>query len=118
MERWSAALVAAGIAVVVAVLLGIQLSADPIDGFTFSNSPFTDEGWSVLGARNQALLDTWSTDEWQLFWAQLPFNVAVLAAFEALGVGIVQARMVSVVCSGGPITRVAPGQVWPPPMMV
>ena len=99
MERWSAALVAAGVAVVVAVLLGIQLSADPVDGFTFSNSPFTDEGWSVLGARNQALLDTWSTDEWRLFWAQLPFNVAVLGAFETIGVGIVQARAVSLVCS-------------------
>lgn len=90
---------AAGIGLVVTVLLGVQLTADPIDGFTFSYSPFTDEGWSVLGARNQALLGRWSTDEWQLFWAQLPFNLAVLAAFEAAGVGIVQARIVSLVCS-------------------
>lgn len=99
MERWAAPIVATGVALVAAVLLGIQLSADPIDGFTFSNSPFTDEGWSVLGARNQSLLGTWSTDEWRLFWAQLPFNLAVLGAFEALGVGIVQARMVSLLCS-------------------
>ena len=41
----------------------------------------------MLGARNQALLGRWSTDEWQLFWAQLPFNVAVLGAFEVAGVG-------------------------------
>jgi 4-amino-4-deoxy-L-arabinose transferase-like glycosyltransferase len=98
-NRWGAPIVATGVAVAAAVLLGIQLPADPIDGFTFSNSPFTDEGWSVLGARNQALLGTWSTDEWRLFWAQLPFNLAVLAAFEAIGVGIVQARAVSLLCS-------------------
>lgn len=92
-----ALLAAIGVAGLAAALLGVQLVQDPAPGFTFSDSPFTDEGWSVLGARNQALLGTWSTDEWELFWAQLPFNVAALAAFEIGGVGIIQARLVALV---------------------
>src|SRR5688500_11719792 len=87
------------VAFVTAVLLVLQITADPATGVTFSASPFTDEGWSVLGARNQALLGRWSTDEWQLFWAQLPFNVAVLGAFEVAGVGIIQARVVAIACA-------------------
>lgn len=93
---WLAAFVAGMVAL---VLLGLQLTADPATGVTFSNSPFTDEGFSVMGARNQVLLGQWATDEWQLFWAQLPFNVVVAAVFEAFDVGIIQARVVSVVCS-------------------
>jgi 4-amino-4-deoxy-L-arabinose transferase-like glycosyltransferase len=90
---------AIGMAALAAALLGVQLAQDPVPGFTFSDSPFTDEGWSVLGARNQALLGTWSTDEWELFWAQLPFNFAALAAFEVGGVGIIQSRLVALVSS-------------------
>lgn len=90
-----------------AVLLGMQLPADPATGVTFSFSPFTDEGWSVMGARNQVLLGTWATDEWQLFWAQLPFNVVVAGVFELFGVGIIQARLVSLVCSVAAIVLVA-----------
>lgn len=93
---WLAALAAGLVAL---VLLGVQLAADPATGVTFSNSPFTDEGWSVVGARNQVLLGRWATDEWQLFWAQLPFNMVVAAVFEAFGVGIIQARAVSVACT-------------------
>lgn len=99
LRRWADLGPAAAIALLAAILLGIQVPADPATGVTFSTSPFTDEGWSVLGARNQALLGTWSTDEWQLFWTQLPFQVATWATFEVAGVGIVQARLVSVAAS-------------------
>lgn len=88
-------------------LLGVQLPADPARGVTFSLSPFTDEGWSVLGARNQALLGTWVTDDWQLVWAQLPFSVVVATVFELFGVGIIQARTVSVACSAGTVALAA-----------
>ena len=92
-----AAAVAAGISALAAlILLGIQLPADPAVGVTASDSPFTDEGWYVLGARNLALLGRLATDDWQLAWATLPFTVVVTAAFEMLDVGIVQARIVSV----------------------
>lgn len=96
-------LIGIGVAVLAVVLLGVQLPADPIRGVTFSDSPFTDEGWSVLGARNFALLGTWATDEWQLFWAQLPFSIVTWLVFEAVGVGIVQARVVSLVCSAAAV---------------
>lgn len=81
------------------VLLLVQVAADPATGMTFSDGPFTDEGWSVMGARNFVLLGRWATDEWQLVWAQLPFNVAHAVVFKLFGVGIVQARMVVVACT-------------------
>ncbi len=96
---WAVPGIGIGVSVVTVVLLVLQVTADPATGITFSDSPFTDEGWSVLGARNQALLGRWSTDEWRLFWAQLPFNVAILGAFEVAGVGIIQARAVAIACT-------------------
>jgi 4-amino-4-deoxy-L-arabinose transferase-like glycosyltransferase len=88
-------------------LLGPQLAADPAPGFTFSFSPYTDEGWIALGARNLALLGTWSTDELHLYLVQLPFAVATYLVFEILGVGIVQARLVSLICSVGAVALLA-----------
>lgn len=76
-----------------------MLPADPPPGVTLSESPWTDEAWSVLGARNMALLGTWATDELQTYLVQLPFHVALVAVFEATGVGIVQARALSVALS-------------------
>jgi 4-amino-4-deoxy-L-arabinose transferase-like glycosyltransferase len=102
--RWSGdTAVVALAALVTLLLLGLQLSADPATGFSFSNGPFTDEGFSVLGARNQALLGRFATDDWQRWVAQLPFNVVVAAVFEAFGVGIIQARLVSVLASVGAV---------------
>jgi 4-amino-4-deoxy-L-arabinose transferase-like glycosyltransferase len=86
-------------AVLAAVLLGMQLPADPATGVTFSMSPFTDEGWSVLPARNQVLLGRWIVDDWPLVWVQAPFSAVMAAVFSVFGVGIVQARLVSVVAS-------------------
>ncbi len=91
------------VGLMVVVLLGLQLAADPATGVSFSNGPFTDEGFSVLGARNQALLGQFATDDWQLWVAQLPFNVVVAAVFEIFGVGIIQARLVSLVCTVGAV---------------
>ena len=85
-------------------LLSVQLAADPATGVTFSQSPFTDEGWSTLGARNVVLLGRWATDEWQQYLVQLPFNVVVAGVFELFGVGIIQARVVSVAAT---VTSVA-----------
>jgi 4-amino-4-deoxy-L-arabinose transferase-like glycosyltransferase len=45
------------------------------------------------------LLGSWATDDWQLYLVQLPFNVIVAGAFELFGVGIIQARIVSVAVS-------------------
>ena len=84
--------------------LALQLPADPAPGVTFSESPWTDEGWSVLGARNLVLLGTWSSDDLSVYLMQLPFNVTVAGAFELFDVGILQARAVSLVMSVGAVT--------------
>lgn len=86
-------------ALVAIVLLGSQLAADPVPGFTFSQGPFTDEGWIVMGGRNAALLGTWATDELHLYLVQLPYNLAVFVVFELFGVGIIQARLVGLACA-------------------
>ncbi len=77
------------------MLLLLQLPTDPAAGVTFSESPWTDEAWTVLGARNMALLGTWVTDDLQAYLMQLPFHVVQLGAFEMFGVGIIQARSLS-----------------------
>jgi len=80
-------------------LLVTQLPADPAAGVTFSNSPFTDEAWNVMGARNFILLGTWSAGDWALHLVQLPFNALQAVGFALLGVGIVQARLVAALCT-------------------
>jgi 4-amino-4-deoxy-L-arabinose transferase-like glycosyltransferase len=85
--------------IVALVLLGMQLAADPATGISISSGPFTDEGYSVLGARNRVLLGHWATDEWKLYLVQLPFTLLMTGVFEIFGVGILQARIVSIVAS-------------------
>ena len=85
--------------VLVAVLLAF-VAADPSIGVTASNGPFTDEAWDVMNARNFVLLGTWSTDDWTLHLVNMPFSVSAAAVFSVLGVGIVQARLVSIVATG------------------
>ncbi|MDQ2673877.1 MAG: glycosyltransferase family 39 protein [Chloroflexota bacterium] len=86
-------------AVVGLVLLLVLLPTEPAAGVTFSESPWTDEAWTVLGARNMALLGTWATDDLRAYLLQLPFHLAQLGIFELFGVGIIQARVLSVVLS-------------------
>ncbi|MEO8247616.1 MAG: glycosyltransferase family 39 protein [Chloroflexota bacterium] len=95
----SATLAVGAVTLIVAGLLAAQIWMDPNIEVTRSDSPFTDEGWSVMGARNVVLLGRWITDEWELVIAQLPFNAAALAAFELFGVGIIQARVVSLLAA-------------------
>ncbi|HET6379510.1 MAG TPA: hypothetical protein VFH63_00545 [candidate division Zixibacteria bacterium] len=93
-------------AIALAALLGTQLSADPAAGVTFSNSPFTDEGWNVMGARNVVLLGDWGAGNWSLHLVQLPFTLAQAAGFALMGVGIVQARIVALLCTVGAVALI------------
>jgi 4-amino-4-deoxy-L-arabinose transferase-like glycosyltransferase len=81
-----------------AVLVPV-VDLDPARGVTFSNSPFSDEVWNVVNARNLVLLGTWSTDQWNLHLINGPVSLVEAAVFSALGVGIVQARLVAIVCT-------------------
>jgi 4-amino-4-deoxy-L-arabinose transferase-like glycosyltransferase len=89
------------------VLLLAQLPADPAAGVTFSNSPFTDEAWNVMGARNWILLGDWGAGDWALHLVQLPFNALEAVGFAVLGVGIVQARLIAALCSVAAVALVS-----------
>ncbi len=78
-------------------LLGAFLDVDPAAGVTSSRSPFSDEGWIVFNARNQALFGTSTTDDWNMSLVYVVFPAIQSVVFGAFGVGIVQARFVSVV---------------------
>jgi hypothetical protein len=71
---------------------------DPIRGVTASDSPFADEGANIVNARNLVLLGSWSTDDWNLHLLNGPFSLAEALVFSLLGVGIVHARLVSIMC--------------------
>jgi 4-amino-4-deoxy-L-arabinose transferase-like glycosyltransferase len=81
------------------ILLLALLPSDPPPGMTLSTSPYTDEAWNVVNARNFVLLGTWSTDQWNLHLLTLPFSLTAAVVFQLFGVGIIQARVVAVICS-------------------
>jgi 4-amino-4-deoxy-L-arabinose transferase-like glycosyltransferase len=85
--------------VVLLMMLLALLPSDPAHGMTFSSSPYTDEAWNVVNARNLVLLGTWSTDEWNLHLLTLPFSLSAAAIFQIFGVGILQVRAMAIVCS-------------------
>ena len=45
------------------------------------------------------LLGQWVTDDWQLVWVELPFSFVIAGVFQLVGVGIIQARMVSLIAT-------------------
>ena len=83
----------------IAILLRF-VGADPTAGVTASDSPFTDEAWNVVNARNLVLLGTWSTDQFNLHLVNAPFSLLEAGVFSILGVGIVQARLLSILSVG------------------
>ncbi len=77
-------------------ILAVFAGMDPVPGVTASNSPFTDEAWMVLNARNFVVLGHWSVDDWNRQYVSIPYSVAHAVAFFVAGVGIVQARLVEI----------------------
>lgn len=99
-----------------AILVGVGLfallaafaAADPPLHVTFSTSPFTDEAFNTVNARNFVQLGRWSTDEWNLYLVNLPFSLVQALWFQLVGVGIVQARLVAIAC----VSLAAAALVW------
>jgi 4-amino-4-deoxy-L-arabinose transferase-like glycosyltransferase len=89
-----------------AILIGIGLfallaafvGADPSTRITVSSSPFTDEAFNTINARNLIQLGTWSTDQWNLHLVNVPFSLLEAVWFRLVGVGIVQARLIAIAC--------------------
>jgi 4-amino-4-deoxy-L-arabinose transferase-like glycosyltransferase len=80
-------------AAAVLAVLAPFVDVDPADGFTFSNSPFTDEAWWLANARNFALFGEWSTDDWNLHLVSPVYSVLQAAALSASGVDMMAARL-------------------------
>ena len=102
----------------VVALLAIFVSNDPSFGVTSSSSPFSDEGFNALNARNLVMLGRFSTDGWNLYLVNLPFSLTLATVFKIFGVGIVQARLaatgmvgLSIICLGLGLRRQFGG--WP-----
>ncbi|MDF2734843.1 MAG: hypothetical protein K0S97_1466 [Chloroflexota bacterium] len=85
-----------GLPLLVAIVLLSAIDRDPAQDITFSNAPFSDEGWRVVNARNFVLLGAWATDDWALHMVQFPLSLAQAVVFSIAGVGLVQARLISV----------------------
>ena len=64
------------LAVAFFVLLATFAGVDPARGVTASTSPFTDEGWNVLNARNFVLFGRWATDGWAMDMVNYPFSLS------------------------------------------
>lgn len=104
--RWA---VPIGLGLGVAVLLAAAVSLDPARGVTASASPFADEGFNTVNARNLVLLGRWSTDGWNLHLVDLPLSALLAAVFRLFGVGIVQARLACIALVGLLVTLLAAG---------
>lgn len=90
------------------VILAAFVAADPVTRVTDSVAPFTDEAGNFVNARNLVQVGRWSTDDWNLYLVNVPFSVLEAVAFKVFGVGLVQARMVMVLC----VSLAAAALVW------
>ena len=84
-----------------AVVRTAHLSSDPPPGLSYSRAEYTDEGLKFYQARNRALFGHWFIQTPHSFQGHLtPSPVPTIAgwlSFRFLGVGRVQARLLSVV---------------------
>jgi hypothetical protein len=86
----------------------VWLTADPPTHATVG-IVWHDEGAWVHNARNRALWGTWRTDEWNPMFLTPVFTGLEYAAFELLGVGTWQARVVPAVSGIGAVALLALG---------
>jgi 4-amino-4-deoxy-L-arabinose transferase-like glycosyltransferase len=90
-------------AVVVLIALLAILRSDPATGVTGSTSPFTDEAFNGLNARNLALFGAWSTDDWNLQLVNGPYSLAAAGVLRLLGVEIEPLRLLATLLSVGTV---------------
>ena len=97
-SRVTAALPLIAPLVVLVALTGF-VRADPARGVTVSSGAFTDEAWNIINARNFVMFGTWSTDDWNLHLVNVPYSVIQAVVFSVAGIGMAQARLVSIVAT-------------------
>lgn len=94
MSRARFALALAALVLLAATLRGLFPTADP-PWRTTVGVVWHDEGAWTHNARNRALWGTWVTDAWNPMYIAPVFTALEYGAFEAFGVGLWQARSVS-----------------------
>lgn len=75
------------------------LESDPYSRLSWSSGLLTDEGFYIHNARNLVLFGQERTDEFNNMLIMPTLHYVQVAVFQSFGYGIVQARMISVVCS-------------------
>ena len=94
--RWSLAVLVCLIMLLVRL---VALSSDPYPGLSWSSALLTDEGFYVHNARNLVLFGAARTDDFNNMMIMPTLHVLQVCMFRIAGVGLVQARLVSVVLS-------------------
>ncbi len=89
-------------------LLALFVSADPAPGVSWSSGALGDEWYNVISARNLVVVGQWATDGWDHHLVNLPFSLVIAATYEVFGVGIDQARLVTIAC----VSLTAVALVW------
>lgn len=99
-DRRTLAIVACAAVVIASVALRCYaLRSDPYPRLDWSAGLLTDEGFYVHNARNRVLFGRERTDEFNNMLLSPLLHHAQVAVFRLAGVGSVQARSISVVCS-------------------
>ncbi len=75
----------------------VALDADPPAWLSWSTGLYTDEGFYTLDARHEALFGTWAPGNFHDRLLSPLLSVLQQGVFAAFGVGIVQARLLSIV---------------------
>ncbi|MEW5818397.1 MAG: glycosyltransferase family 39 protein, partial [Spirochaetota bacterium] len=76
----------------------LNLDADPPVNLSTSGGLFGDEAALAHNARNKALFGHWITDEWNPLVYNPILSILEYASFMAFGVGLVQLRLVNLIC--------------------
>ncbi len=99
---WSRFAVVGAILVFLVLTIGLRtvaLDSDPYGALDWSAGQLTDEGFYIHNARNVVLYGRPVTDEFNNMLLAPLLHFTQVAIFKTFGVGAIQARSISVVCS-------------------
>lgn len=107
---WGGALLLA--AIVLALLIPF-VAADPPDGLTQSNAPWTDEGFNLGNARNRVLFGQFHTDDVDRSLTNGPYSGVAALVFAVTGPSITAGRGISVAATVAAVLLLAAGLARP-----
>jgi 4-amino-4-deoxy-L-arabinose transferase-like glycosyltransferase len=102
-------LAAAGLAVAVLALLLPFLRADPPEGLTVSNAPWTDEGFNLANARARVLTGRFATGDVDRSLTNGAYSAAAAGLFALTGPRLAAGRALSAASAAGAVLLLALG---------